>query len=47
MLFMVTGKLITNIWKVMIRKESSYRNYWDVNDLYGCAVSQELPVDGF
>ena len=28
-------------------KESPYLNYWDVNKLYGWAVSQNLPVNNF
>ena len=28
-------------------KESSYINYWDLNYLYGWAISQKLPVNKF
>ena len=28
-------------------KESSYNQYWGVNNLYGCTISQSLPLNNF
>ena len=41
-----TLKQIINIWKIE-DEESSYIQYLDANNLYGWAMSQKLPVNGF
>ena len=33
--------------KVYDNKELFYLLYWDVNDFYGWAISQNLPVSGY
>ena len=40
-------KQIINIWKIMIKTESSNLEYLDVNNLYGWVVSEKRPVNGF
>ena len=44
MLLMVENKYTRSYDK---NKESSYIQYLDANNLYGWAMSQKLPVDGF
>ena len=43
--FIGMKKLITNIWKIMIKNHHIL--VWDVNNLHGYALSQNLPVDNF
>ena len=31
----------------MMKTEASYLKYWDVNNLYGWAISQKVPVNNF
>ena len=40
----VNNKYMNDYYK---NKESSYLKYWDVNDLYGWAMSQKPPVNNF
>ena len=41
-------KLITNTGKIIQKnKEFSFLKYWDVNNLYGWALQQNLSVDNF
>ena len=47
MQFIGVKKLITNKWKIMIKIKNHHILVWDVNNLHGYAVSQNLPVDNF
>ena len=40
----VNNKYMKDYYK---NKESSYLKYWDLNNLYGWAMSQKLPVNNF
>ena len=41
-------KLITSAWiNYDENKESSYIQYWDVNNLYGWAMLQKVPINNF
>ena len=41
-------KLILNIWKIIKKNEEfCYFKYWDINYLYGWAMLQKLPGNGF
>ena len=47
-LFIDTQKLITNAWKIMIKKkESLYLQYSDINNFYSWTMSQKHPVYSF
>ena len=42
------AKANINILEITIKnKKSSYTDYWNVNNLYGWAMSQKLPVNNF
>ena len=40
-------KLITKTWKILIKKESLYLQYWNENNLHGKANSKKLPANNF
>ena len=46
-LIMDKQKLIKYMKYYEENKESLYLKYWDVNNLNGLAISQNLPVNGF
>ena len=45
--YLLMRKLITNARNNLINKESSCLKYWDVNNQYVQAMSQQLSVIGF
>ena len=47
MLFINLQKLITNTWKIQIKKEPSHFKYWHVNNLFRWGITQKFPVNNF
>ena len=46
-LFINKQKVITNTWKIMINKESSFIQCWDVNNLHVSEMLRKLRINNF